>query len=159
VDSASSAVVAVVEALVVVVVAPVAAMLRTWTPRPAQSVNSTLGHQFLSARWWVNPTKAVAVAANRGVGAVGSDGCGRVGGVGGDIGRVGGGGADSPRLRLVVTWTDGDDGGDGTARTCGAPLPLSSVTSHHHRSWRPQAAEYLHFESVPSIRSCCAVSG
>jgi len=47
--------------------------------------------------------KAVVVEVNRGVGAVGRDGCGRVGGVGGDIGRVGGGGADSPLLWLVVT--------------------------------------------------------
>lgn len=93
------------------------------------------------------------MAANRGVGAVGRDGCGRVGGVGGDIGRVGGGGADSLRLRLAVTWTGGDDGGDGTVRTYGALLRRSSATSHHHRSWRPQAAEYPHFGSAPSIRS------
>lgn len=145
------------EALVVVALALVVAMTRTWTPRSVQSVNSTLGHPSLSARWWVDPTKAVA--ANRGVGAVGSDGCGRVGGVGGDIGRVGGGGADSQRLRLAVTWTGGDDGGDGTARTCGAPLQRLSVTSYHHRSLRLQAAEYRHFGSAPSILSCCAVSG
>jgi len=156
VDLASSVVVAVVEALVVVAVALVVAMTRTWTPRPVQSVNSTLGHPSLSARRWVDPTKAVA--ANRGVGAVGSDDCGRVGGVGGDIGRVGDGGADSPRLRLAVTWTGGD-GGDGTARTCGAPLRRLSVTSYHHRSLRLQAAEYPHFGLAPSIQSCCAIFG
>lgn len=98
-------------------------------------------------------------AANRGVGAVGSDGCGRAGGVGGDIGHVGDGAADSPRLRLAATWTGGDDGGDGTGRTCGVPLRRSSVRGHHHRSWQSWAAETPHFGSAPQIRSCCAVFG
>lgn len=98
-------------------------------------------------------------AVNRGVGAVGSDGCGRVGGVGGDIGRVGGGAADSPRLRLAATWMGDDDGGDGTGRTCGVLLLRSSARGHHRRSWQSRAAETPHFGSAPQIRSCCAVFG
>lgn len=96
--------------------------------------------------------------ANRGVGAVDSDGCGTTGGVGGDIGRVGGDGADSPRPRLVVTQT-GDGDGDDTVHTCGAPLRQSSVTNHH-RSGRPQAAATLEFEWVHrTSRSYCAGFG
>jgi len=72
---------------------------------------------------------------NRDVGAVGSDGCGRAGGVGGDIGRVGGDEADSPRLRLVATWTGDDDGDDDTGRTCGVLLRRLSAKGYHFRPW------------------------